>query len=123
MSKSERRILNNKLKRRRQRRKNIFLFFITALLVTTLSLGATALLSNAKSKTEETEYKYYKSIIVKRGDTLLSIAIENMDHNYAAAETYVEELIKINGLRDDKIIAGNYLIIPYFSEELKLESF
>ncbi|WP_342755808.1 LysM peptidoglycan-binding domain-containing protein [Kineothrix sedimenti] len=117
MSKSERRILNNKLRRKRQRRKNIFLFAMTFFLVATLSFGVNAFLSNAKSSSDDIEYKYYKSIIIQRGDTLMSIASENMDGNYSSAESYVNELIKINGLRDDKIVAGNYLIIPYYSSE------
>lgn len=117
MSKSERRILNNKLRRKRQRRKNIFLFVMTFFLVATLSFGVNAFLSNAKSSSDDIEYKYYKSIIIQRGDTLMSIASENMDGNYSSTESYVNELIKINGLRDDKIVAGNYLIIPYYSSE------
>ncbi|TCL58538.1 LysM domain-containing protein [Kineothrix alysoides] len=117
MGKSERRILNNKLRRKRQRRKNMFLFAMTFFLVATLSFGVNVFLSNAKSGSDDIEYKYYKSIIIQRGDTLISIASAYMDDNYASAESYVNELIKINGLRDDKIVAGNYLIIPYYSAE------
>lgn len=117
MGKSERRILNNKLRRKRQRRKNILLFAMTFFLVATLSLGVNAFLSNAKSGSDDIEYKYYKSIIIQRGDTLMSIASVHMDDNYVSTESYVNELIKINGLRDDKIVAGNYLIIPYYSAE------
>lgn len=117
MSKSERRIHNNKLRRQRQRRKNVLLFATTFLLVVALSFGINAIVSNAKSKTEAVEYKYYKSIIIERGDTLSTIASKYMGDNYRTVEEYVAELVKINGLRDDKIAAGNYLIIPYFSVE------
>ncbi|NLL76752.1 MAG: LysM peptidoglycan-binding domain-containing protein [Clostridiales bacterium] len=117
MSKSERRIQKNKLRRKKERRKHLFLFTMTFFLVITLSFGVNAFLSNAKSKTDDIEYKYYKSIIIQRGDTLMSIASANIDENYTSLEAYVNELIKINGLRDDRIVAGNYLIIPYYSSE------
>ena len=57
--------------------------------------------------------KYYKSVLIESGDTLWSIAAK-----YKAAgmntSSLVEEIKRMNGLSNDQIIAGNYLIIPYY---------
>ena len=64
-------------------------------------------------------YKYYKSIQVENGDTLWSIAQNNMDEHYSNTSEYVAEVKQMNSLRSDQIFAGNYLIIPYYSAEFK----
>lgn len=117
MSPREMRIYNNKVRRIRELRKNIFLFLITLCLVIALSITISGFFSKAKSKTEDTEYKYYKSVMVNTGDTLWSIANEHINENYKNMEEYVIEVKQMNNLRDDHITAGSYLIIPYFSNE------
>ncbi len=116
MSKSEKRIYNNKIRRELERRKNIFLIFLTVCLTLTLSLSVSSFLSNAKTERQKTMTKCYKSILIESGDTLWAIAAE-----YKAPDTrtidFVEELKIMNGLPNDCITAGNFLIIPYYIEE------
>lgn len=61
--------------------------------------------------------KYYKSIMIEEGDTLWSIASQNLnDVNInITISAYIKEIMKMNGLQSDRITAGMYLVIPYYS--------
>lgn len=61
-------------------------------------------------------HKYYKSIELKSGDTLWTIAQRYMDECYDSTEDYVEELININGLSSDEIYEGEFLMISYYGQ-------
>ena len=59
-----------------------------------------------------------RSIEISSGDTLWSIAEDNMDARYYRhTADYVAEVKRMNSLDTDQIIAGSYLIIPYYSTE------
>lgn len=117
MSKSESRIQTNKIRRKQELRKNILLFIFTSCLILIFSFTMNSFIANAKTRNEDLEIKYYKSIIIQQGDSLWSIAAGNMNASYADTEAYIQEVKEMNGLQDDHITAGNYLIIPYFSSE------
>lgn len=94
------------------------MFFLTLTLVVTLSFTINGFLSKAQSGDEKPEFKYYESVMIERGDSLWSIAKENMNpRHYKNTNAYIKEVMAINGLSNDSITAGNYLIIPYFSDE------
>ena len=57
--------------------------------------------------------KKFKSIQIQKHDTLWNIAEANISGNYTV-KGLVEEIKFTNHLKTDKIIAGNYLIIPYY---------
>ena len=65
--------------------------------------------------TADSRYKYYTSIEVEAGDTLLTIADQYMTAGYKDKKTYVNEVMSINGLADSRIHAGEYLTVPYYS--------
>ncbi len=62
---------------------------------------------------EYSDRKKFASVEVMHGDTLWSIAEDNKTGNYTTKEL-VEEIKHANGLKGDRIIAGNYLIVPYY---------
>ena len=64
---------------------------------------------------ERETFKYYKSVIIEKGDTLWSIALQNIESDADDVHAYIKEVKKMNGLRDDTITAGMYLIIPCYS--------
>lgn len=117
MNRSERRIRANKIRRRRERRKNILLVIVTLCLVFTLSFVANGFLANAKSDHSDVSIKYYKSIMVERGDTLWSIAAEHTDASVTTIDL-VDEIKQLNNLHGDAITCGSYLVIPYYSNEV-----
>ena len=62
---------------------------------------------------ESIEYKCYKSIELKSGDTLWGIAETYMDDSYESIEDYIDELKAINNLDSDDIHEGRYLMVAY----------
>jgi hypothetical protein len=71
----------------------------------------------ANEKNSQPSHKYYKSIEIKKGDTLWSIAKDYSDDKYYEnTSEYIKEVRSINSLTSDNIIAGSYIIVPYFSD-------
>ncbi len=56
---------------------------------------------------------YVDSRIVRSGDTLWDIAKLYKSDYYKTTAEYVEAIKKCNGITEDTIKAGTYLIIPY----------
>ena len=76
--------------------------------------------SEAHSKEMPVRYKYYTSITVHYGDTLESIAEEYISDEYKGIDAYVKEVCYINHIGEGgKIIAGENIVVPYYSEEFK----
>lgn len=113
---SERRIINNKIRRRRQLRRNICMYLMTMLLAISLSLVFFSFRAKAQSSDEALVYKYYKSIVVRNGDTLWDYAgMYGGDGQYSSSRDYIKEVMQLNSLHDHTIVAGQYLILPYYS--------
>lgn len=120
MTKSERRIHNNKMRRQRQLRRNILLTLFTVLFILTLSVGGFAIGSKAQDKEEVVLYKYYANIEVQYGDSLWDIADTYFcEAKYDNYEHYISEVMQINGMYSEVIYAGSYLMVPYYSSEFK----
>lgn len=98
-------------------RKNFLLTVMTICFAITLAFSVNVIFSSAKDNDELVYYKYYSSIVVDRGDTLWSIAKEHMGAQYDSEKEYVKEVMQMNALSDDEIIAGQHLVIPYYSAE------
>ena len=56
----------------------------------------------------------YRIIEIQKGDSLWSIAKENMNPGFNDIFDYIREVKRCNQLDSDKITAGNYLMIPYY---------
>ena len=120
MTTNEKRIINNRIRRQRQLRKNIFMTLFTVIFILTISISCFTFGSKAQDKSEVILYKYYKNIEIQYGETLWDIAqtyfCEDKYDNY---EHYISEVLLINGLYNETVSAGSFLIIPYYSEEFK----
>lgn len=94
------------------------IFPVTLLIV---MLTVLAFLVSGSVKTEaasaHTSYKYYTSIRVESGDTLWNIAQENMSCEYSDIQEYIDEVCTINHITENDIHSGEYITIPYYSEE------
>lgn len=117
MNITEQRIHNNKLKRQQEVQKQIIILIFTfcVILILAVTLGST--FAKAKDfKSDAPDYKYFTSILIETGDSLYSIALENMSTHYNSVDAYMNEVKHINSL-DEKmsIHAGQYIIIPYYS--------
>lgn len=85
----------------------------------TIGILGFSFLSRAQAEDTAVSYKYFTSVQVKQGDTLLSIAQEYADEHYDSVYAYMEEVCLTNHMLDDKIFAGDYLIVPYYSTEFR----
>ncbi len=97
-------------------------FVVIASLVLVINIFfALGMVANAKDN-DIPMYKYYKSYMVEKNDTLWSIAYDmNADEcSDKQVKECVEEMISINSL-DHKgtICYGNYIIVPYYSTEYR----
>ena len=81
-----------------------------------LGTGISALASNDKSTAQ---YKYYKSICIEEGDTLWDIAGEYTEGTGMDRDEYIQEICDLNGIYSEEIHAGDYIIVSYYSDELK----
>ncbi len=107
--------------RRRSRRSrsviNNRLFRISFVAFLAVFICVAGILSITAKGSERPVQKQYKSIQIEEGDTLWSIALEYNDSNLSKNSTseYIDDILHINNLvRDDKITAGNYIIVPVY---------
>ena len=70
--------------------------------------------STVSAKSSAKREKYIAKVYVEYGDSLWSIANENFSSEYSDTAELVEEIKKINHLYSDKIIAGEYILVPYY---------
>ena len=108
--------LHKASKRRRQvDLKRSFLAFLAAIIVAGVSTFAGTGLVDAHDTSDDIVMcKYYKSIDIADGDTLWSIAKENMTEDYTSIYEYIEEVMEINNLESEQIQAGQYLTVAYY---------
>jgi len=122
ISKWDARIRNNKRRRNAEIRRHIFLSIFAIIIICIMIFGINNMISKAgAAKEEELFFKYYKSICVEQGETLASIARAYADQaHYEDHNKYIQEVVYMNHLENaDDIREGAYLIIPYYSNELK----
>ncbi|MBO6240884.1 MAG: hypothetical protein J6O61_08680 [Butyrivibrio sp.] len=119
MTYREIRIAENKKRRLRiVRRQRITLAVIIAFITVLATLFTVSLVIEARS--EAVKYKYYTSVMVHSGDTLESMAAGYITDEYKTSADYIREVCDINNMNDgDSILAGEYIILPYYSEEFK----
>lgn len=123
------RVYNNKISERANRslekreaeirsQRRMFTLIAVVLIVVGVLLG-TGIRVFAGTNEESGNHKYYKSICIEEGDTLWDIAGEYMDDTYASRYEYIDEICNMNQICADEIQAGDYIIVAYFSDELK----
>lgn len=115
--------LNNMNKRKRRRNvimKKLSFTVITAIVILITALSVFSMTARAKSTKGADDYKYYTSHMIMPGESLWSIAEENADHvHYESVQDYIDEICFINGLNNSDLKIGDYILIPYFSNEIK----
>ena len=112
------RSISKRRARQKQVRHNILLLVISVLFIFVSVFFVASISTQASDKEHMPSYKYFRSIEISSGDTLWSIAEDNMDARYYRhTADYVAEVKRMNSLDTDQIIAGSYLIIPYYSTE------
>ena len=74
----------------------------------------------ASSEKDISSYnKYYVSIRVESGDTLWTIADEYVEGFNLSKSDYIKEVCQINSISEDNIHSGDYIVVPYYSQDIK----
>jgi len=61
-------------------------------------------------------YKYYKSVQIKPGDTLVDLSYEYVNPQVNNTDSFIDEVCYINNLDEDSCLyAGNYIVVPYYA--------
>ncbi|MBQ5951767.1 MAG: LysM peptidoglycan-binding domain-containing protein [Lachnospiraceae bacterium] len=93
-------------------------FVLTLALVLALSLYSIIGVA-APSAEKASVHKYYTSITIQSGDSLWSIAQAQDPDRVVSTRDYVNEVMRINGMTDTNIRAGQKLTVFYFSPDKK----
>jgi cell division protein YceG involved in septum cleavage len=90
--------------------------FITSTLLLGIMILSFSIISiNASADKVPLREKMVKSVKIESGDTLWSIANDYMTKEYSDITLYIEEIKRSNGLADDTIHEGHYIIVPYYT--------
>ena len=125
---TEKSMIMNRKRNRKQCMVKRYSCLFTAILITFLilavSLSICFTVNADQEKPKRHAYKYYTDIVIQKGESLWDIANEHMTEEYDSPKTYIKEVKSINSLTDvDKIYAGQRIVIPYYSTELKQQLF
>ncbi len=91
---------------------NIIMLTSMVLLILSITFFGKMLIAHADQAV--TYDKSFVSIEIKNGDTLTTIA-ETYAISTVEYEDYISEVMRINNLKNDKIHAGCYLMIPIYT--------
>ena len=115
---SEKRQNIMRIRRRRVQRQRIALAAIAFTLIVSCSFIFSGFMTSAHDKSNAIPTKTsYMSIQIESGDSLWSIAEEYKPANISTPD-YIDELIRLNGLKSDDIHADQYLTISCYETTL-----
>lgn len=119
MTDRELRIYKKRLARQIGIRRRCVMILMTICLIFIGTVSYHSMKSSANTGNAGHNFKYYTSITVAYGDTLWEIADKYIDYSeYKDKETYIAEVRNMNHLdAESDIKAGQYLIVPYYSNE------
>ena len=109
------------MKKRRvnAKKRSLFIKMVTGVVIVAAVILFLVIMNSAKVKTNagvNTGTKFYRSVMVEKGDTLWSIAKENVSPGQEDIRALVNEIKDINNLTRDEITYGANIIIPYYED-------
>lgn len=113
---------NESLKKREaivRRQKSLLAIAIIIVVALGILLGSSINALASSEKDISSYNKYYVSIRVESGDTLWTIADEYIDGFNLSKEDYITEVCQINEISENEIHAGDYIVVPYYSQDNK----
>lgn len=112
--------LQKKKRQRELREKRPFFITGAVLIISLLSVCFFLYFGDRVVKAQESANDIqYKVVEIKNGDSLWSIAKENMDNTndsgFINIYQYVHEIKRCNNMKSNQINAGCYLMVPYYN--------
>lgn len=112
--------LQKKKRQRELREKRPFFITGAVLIISLLSVCFFLYFGDRVVKAQESVNDIqYKVVEIKNGDSLWSIAKENMDNTndsgFINIYQYIHEIKRCNNMKSNQINAGCYLMVPYYN--------
>ena len=112
--------LQKKKRQRELREKRPFFITGAVLIISLLSVWFFLYFGDRVVKAQESANDIqYKVVEIKNGDSLWSIAKENMDNTndsgFINIYQYIHEIKRCNNMKSNQINAGCYLMVPYYN--------
>ena len=112
--------LQKKKRQRELREKRPFFITGAVLIISLLSVCFLLYFGDRVVKAQESANDIqYKVVEIKNGDSLWSIAKENMDNTndsgFINIYQYIHEIKRCNNMKSNQINAGCYLMVPYYN--------
>ena len=112
--------LQKKKRQRELREKRPFFITGAVLIISILSVCFFLYFGDRVVKAQESANDIqYKVVEIKNGDSLWSIAKENMDNTnnsgFINIYQYIHEIKRCNNMKSNQINAGCYLMVPYYN--------
>jgi hypothetical protein len=89
----------------------------SVILLATLFFSVFFMTKTVTAQRNSDRIKLVTCIEIQKGDTLWKIASDYMSEDYDNINDYIEEIKNSNGLLTDEIHAGNYIIVPYYTND------
>jgi len=95
--------------------KNIFTIpVIIVILVFSVVIGTKLIEVNADKNNGFDLKKEYHVVQISAGDTLWSIASENIGQGYTDINSYINDIKSVNNISSDHIVEGDVLVVPVY---------
>ena len=112
--------LQKKKRQRELREKRPFFITGAVLIISLLSVCFFVYFGDRVVKAQESANDIqYKVVEIKDGDSLWSIAKENMDNTndsgFINIYQYIHEIKRCNNMKSNQVNAGCYLMVPYYN--------
>ena len=112
--------LQKKKRQRELREKRPFFITGAVLIISLLSVCFFLYFGDRVVKAQESANDIqYKVVEIKDGDSLWSIAKENMDNTndsgFINIDQYIHEIKRCNNMKSNQVNAGCYLMVPYYN--------
>lgn len=112
--------LQKKKRQRELREKRPFFITGAVLIISLLSVCFFLYFGDRVVKAQESANDIqYKVVEIKDGDSLCSIAKENMDNTndsgFINIYQYIHEIKRCNNMKSNQVNAGCYLMVPYYN--------
>lgn len=108
------------MRNRAEARKLVFYeygkFILAAVFTVLLFLAVLFLLPGTPAAAKDNTPSTYQilSVSIEEGDSLWSIATEYYSEEFSSISSYIAEIKRMNGLKNDTIYAGGYILVPQY---------
>ena len=106
-----------KCRRRKNRSFRKMILFVSCIIAFTLMFSLILMRNSSSSVVYAEEHLseiQYKLVEIEYGDSLWSIAEDNITPGFEDIKEYIQAIKECNQLTSDQINYGNYLLVPYY---------